>query len=241
MVRRSAPRCSRCVANECRSACGLTPSRAGDHSVAANEPINAAHAQAPAAEVHEQRFTAAARRRALIACTRARHAHVGDTAADEQFTILQLGANSRGGRRVERHEPLLAALAEDPHHPRAQVDVVEVEAGELARAAIQTRRTARESRDRAARAVVVAGRIEQRDISSSERCAGIRTSRFGVAMSEPGSSSMMPFTAQITEERAHRRQLARRAWRATAPACSVGQKAREWPTRSSAPASDRGV
>ena len=37
-----------------------------------------------------------------------------------------------GGRAAERDDPLLAALAEDPHHSRVQVDVVDIATRELA-------------------------------------------------------------------------------------------------------------
>ena len=59
MARRSAPACSRCVANVCRSACGLMPLRdRGLADVAADDPIDAARGEPAAAQIEKQRLTA---------------------------------------------------------------------------------------------------------------------------------------------------------------------------------------
>ena len=109
----------------------------------------------------------------------------------------------------------------------AQIHIVEIEAGELAQT--QARRV-EQLEDRAvapAERIVAVGRVEKRVISSSDRCAGMRTSRFGVRDERAGSSSISLFAAQIAEKRAHRRQLARGRARATAPrACRSARKLR---------------
>ena len=103
--------------------------RAARGDVAADQPIDAADAQPRPAVVHEQRLAVAPRRRLAGPSPAPGERRLAD---GQLLPILQVVANRRGRAGVERHQPLLPALAQHPRHPRAQVDVVEVEAGQLA-------------------------------------------------------------------------------------------------------------
>src|SRR5262245_43240108 len=53
---------------------------------------------------------------------------------DDRFTIVEIRADRFRGALVERDDPLLPALAEHANPLRSEIDVVEIDAGELAQA-----------------------------------------------------------------------------------------------------------
>ena len=128
----------------------------------------------------------------------------------ERLAPFQVRANRGRRAGIERDEPLLAAFAQHPRHPGGQIDVFEIEARHFAE---PEPRRIEELEDRAVAASRAASRRPRRRcsavISSSDRWAGMRTSRFGVATRAPGSSSMSRLTAQITQEGSDGRKLAR--------------------------------
>src|SRR5207247_4105116 len=93
--------------------------RRGD--VASYEPVDAPYGQPRAAVVHEQWLS-------RVASSSARCG----TPPNEQFAGVQVRANRLRRADVERDHPRLAAFAPDPHHPRAQIHIIEIEADELA-------------------------------------------------------------------------------------------------------------
>ena len=126
MARRSAPFASRCVANECRSACGLMPNFA-PHSgdITPHEPIDAARSRAPAAIVEEERRLRASR----VPCV---FCPLPSALVPCRASIFQPGAQRVRRARVERHQPLLPPLAQHAHHPARQVHILHVQADQLA-------------------------------------------------------------------------------------------------------------
>ena len=111
--------------------------------------------------------------------------------------------------RVERHEALLAAFAQDPRHPGAQIDVFEIESRHLAQ---PKPRRVEQLEDRAIpapeRRIVGGGRDERRHLLLGEMgrhpdfALGRGHQRARVVVDER-------LAAQIAQERAHGRELAR--------------------------------
>ena len=118
-IRRSAPPSSRCVANEWRRVCGLTRSASPAVRAAA---LTAAHAccraSRPPAVAEEHR--AAADRLDVAEGQQPRPRAVGPAREPVEGDV------------ADRHEPLLVALADDPHEPAVDREVLGVEAQRLA-------------------------------------------------------------------------------------------------------------
>src|ERR1700730_1891428 len=87
-----------------------------------------------------RRDAGAKRRRAHVGVEQAAHAANGDALTaivDEKrivfsLTDIEIGANRLLGLRSERYDPLLRSFSADFHQSRAQLDVVEIDADELA-------------------------------------------------------------------------------------------------------------
>src|SRR5204863_5982223 len=98
---------------------------------AADQSIDAADGQTPAAEVDEQRAgwarTAGRDSLPLPPVLRVPSLH-------EDLAILQVRANRLRRTVVERHDPLFAALAEHADHPGTEIHIVDVETAQLAEA-----------------------------------------------------------------------------------------------------------
>src|SRR5262245_44036426 len=94
--------------------------RARGRHISTDEPVDAAYRQSSAAIVDEQRAGSPGLALAPLPPRR------------DRVAILQVLPNRPCRARIERHDPLLAALAEHPHHLRAQIHVVDVETRELA-------------------------------------------------------------------------------------------------------------
>ena len=111
--RRSAPPSSRWVANECRSACGLT-----------RPAIAASETQRPSRLVTSEGDS----RRPLFETSSARSSRFGD---ERRAGALQVEGDGALGRLSQRNDPLLAALAGDPDGLGFEVDRLAVERDEL--------------------------------------------------------------------------------------------------------------
>ena len=113
MERRSAPAARRCVANECRSACGEAwRETAAERTRPVQDAPHAAVRQAAGARVQEDDLGV-------------------PRGGREGRPLLQPGAESRGGWLAERHDALLAPLSDRAHLPGGEVHVLEAQADEL--------------------------------------------------------------------------------------------------------------
>src|SRR5215470_9330004 len=92
--------------------------RAATGHIARYEPLNAPTCQTATACVDKQWFGRRTSDFGLWA--------VGCGIGHKARAVFQPGANRFLGRFVERHEPLLPALAHDARHARAQIDVLEI-------------------------------------------------------------------------------------------------------------------
>ena len=129
MTRRSAPRSSRCVANECRSACGLIPNRVLHAATyfrtrrstlrVDNRPPCSSGTAVPQSDAISSRFCHGA-------------SSQEPAAARELFSIPQPRPKRCLCRSIEWHDPFLATLAEDADDAAAQVHILESEPDELA-------------------------------------------------------------------------------------------------------------
>ena len=116
--------------------------------------------------------------------------------------------------RVERHEPLLAALAEHPHHPRAQVDVLEVEPDQLAQAQprgveqLEDRAVAPAERRATCRASRAARHLVDRRgaPASAARASASPTSAAGIAVDQPFAPQVAARRSRTADELARRRR-----------------------------------
>src|SRR5262249_15718984 len=104
------------------------PGAARGH-VAAHQPVDAAYGEAAAAVVDEQRRFAPD---VLSGLSRTSSVRLMADTTYEQVAVLQVRAPGGSRTGVERHKALLAALAEHPHHPGAQVHIFHVEPDQLA-------------------------------------------------------------------------------------------------------------
>ena len=231
MARRSAPRCEQVGRKRVpqRVRADAEPRAARGH-VASHQPIDAARRQASAAVVEEQRHRARS-----ATCGPATPARISAAApphprdrvraarapqATSAAPVAQPGPQRGLRRSVERHQPLLAALAEHPHHPRRPGSRPRGRARPARSGAGPTRRTARGWRGRGGRAAVEAsGMSSSVVISSIAEVRGQTSARVWASpTSAAGSSSMQAFAPQVPDERADRRQLARRRGARDCPA-----------------------
>src|SRR5678816_3741363 len=127
--------------------------RTAQTDVAGHQPLHASARQAGTPEVNEQRVTLCLR---ALRALRVLRVLRGSQLAEQRIPVFQPPRERLLRRVVEWNNPLLRALPHHPHHPGAQVDVLNVEADKLAQAQ--------------------AGRVEQledRAVAAAERIAGV--------------------------------------------------------------------
>ena len=239
MARRSAPRWKQVrgkrMAQRVWTDAGLQCVNPDD--IAAQQPIHASASQPAAAIVDEHRIAAVrrvCRRRGVVGCRAAAGRPVrGDAMAAGGFRvasndrpILQPRAQRLRARLVERHDPLLAALAHHAHQAPAADRRSRDPATRARSAAGPRRRTARGSRGRDGRAAP-ADRASRAAASCPARSGAPAASGRAVARPwRPRDRDRARLRGADTDEAAQRRDLA-------------GHRARASPRRPSSATCDR--
>src|SRR5947208_872662 len=106
--------------------------RAAGRDVAAHQPVDAADGQTSAAIVQEERAAGAGWAGPAGRSVLPFQPFPPFLPTKDLLAILQIFPNRRRRARIERHDARLASLAEDANHPCAHVDVVDIDAYELA-------------------------------------------------------------------------------------------------------------